>query len=192
MLFALMSNPFHKLKKKVSVFKYIQKKKKRYCPWLNDIMDLIMDGGWIDDWVQTHIAFASYWKDPFNYDHYIDYNSFLADINNEKLVKNATYKQNLVSLNTYTLLYSTIDEIVVPTISPWFYFFKNNSETEIQPLKDSAQYQYDWIGLKTLDQAKKLNFYSIQCHHQDIPRDICKQYYEMYTKHLLNNTLPIH
>lgn len=153
------------------------------------VLKFSLNKGWADEYVQSHISFASYWKDPFNLDHYLYYNFFLADINNEKAAKNATYKKNLSSLNSFTIFYTPTDTIVIPPISPWFYFYKNGSETEIESLKESAQYQYDWIGLKTLDQSKRLNLYSVNCPHTDFPLPDCKQYYDMYIRSLLNNTI---
>lgn len=58
------------------------------------------------------------------------------------------------------------------------------------PLKQSKQYIEDWIGLRTLDESGRLQLEAIDCDHQDVPRDVCKKYYDMYTKPLLNNTLP--
>lgn len=150
-----------------------------------------MDGYWIDTWFQSHVSFATYWKDPYNIAGYLGYNTFLADLNNERPQKNATYKANIMSLNSYLILYSTIDEIVVPTLSPWFYFYKDYSETEIVELRNSTQYLEDWLGLRTLDQAGKLILHSVDCYHQDVPRDTCKQWYDLYSKQLLNNTIQI-
>jgi len=54
------------------------------CPWLNDLMSLVSEGVWTNSWMQDNIAFATYWKDPYQYNDYLKYSSFLADINNEK------------------------------------------------------------------------------------------------------------
>jgi len=158
------------------------------CPYLDWVMDLVLTS-WTDEWVQTHLTFAAYWKDPFAMDDYLLYNSYLADINNEREVKNATYKEHITSLNTVLLIFSTIDNIVIPMQSPWFYFYAEGSDTIIVPMNESQQYNQDWIGLKTLNEAGKLQMYGIDCDHQDIPRDNCKQYYDQYTKPLLANTI---
>jgi len=150
-------------------------------------MDLLYDSGWADPWLQSHVAFAAYWKDPFNYPTYLDVSHFLADINNERAQKNATYRSNMLSLTSVTLLYSTIDDIVIPLSSPWFQFYQIGQDSVVEIFNETQQYQGDWLGLKTLDQAKKLFMYGIPCSHQDIPRDDCKQYYTQYTKPLLGN-----
>lgn len=151
----------------------------------------MMDGWWMHSFLQNHFSFAAYWKDPYNIPTYLVYNTFLADINNERPQKNATYKAHLTSLNAYQILYSTVDGIVIPNQSPWFYFYKENSETEVLALQNSTQYIEDWLGLRTLDKAGKLILHSIDCAHQDVPFDDCKQYYDMYSKQLLNNTIQV-
>ena len=55
---------------------------------------------------ESVLTFAAYWRSPLNYSAYLENNRFLADINNERDVKNATYKANFESLNTLALLYS--------------------------------------------------------------------------------------
>jgi palmitoyl-protein thioesterase len=44
----------------------------------------------------------------------------VADLNNEREVKNPKYKANIASLNTLALAYATKDDIVVPRSSPWY------------------------------------------------------------------------
>jgi len=159
------------------------------CPWLDYLMDYILDGGWVSQDFQEQISFAAYWKDPFRIGDYIKYNIFLSDINNEKDQKNQTYKQHITSLNQWALFYSTDESIVVPPQSPWFYFFAEGDDTKIVPLNETKQYQEDWIGLKTLNLSQRLLFYTIPCSHKDIPRDVCKKWYDLYTKPLLNNSI---
>jgi len=160
-----------------------------WCPWLNDIMDLLVEGGWTDPFMQQHISFAAYWKDPFEYDLYLKYSHFLADINNERSTKNSTYKENILKLNRMLLIYSTTDKIVIPKTSPWFQFYQINSDTTVVEWNQTSQYKEDWIGTRTLYQTGRLLHESVPCGHQDIPRSDCKQYYDRYTKPLLNNTI---
>jgi len=161
-----------------------------YCPWLNDLMDLVEEGGWISQEFQSVMSFAAYWKDPFNYDVYIQENIFLADINNERNITNSTYRDNILSLNSILFLKSINDTIVIPMESPWFYFYAENSDSQIVPFNESLTFENDLIGLKTMFKESKLNFVTVPCNHQDIPRQICKEYsYEMYSKSYFDNTL---
>eukprot|EP01006_Ploeotia_vitrea_P008536 TRINITY_DN20466_c0_g1_i2.p1 TRINITY_DN20466_c0_g1~~TRINITY_DN20466_c0_g1_i2.p1 ORF type:complete len:202 (+),score=33.33 TRINITY_DN20466_c0_g1_i2:355-960(+) len=159
------------------------------CPWLNSLMDDIVNGGWVSKAVQSHVAFASYWKDPLNYTTYLDTNIFLADINNEKAQKNATYKMHLQSLNTMLLIYAKKDLIVVPRKSPWFNFYKPGEDKIVYPFFETAQYKDDYLGLKEMDHNGKLKFYAADCDHQNLPRQKCKSVYDGHVKPLLNNTL---
>lgn len=138
---------------------------------------------------RTFYRFAAYWKDPYNYTTYLEKSIFLADINNERSTKNSTYKSNMVSLNALGLLYSTIDTIVIPKTSPWFETFALNQSTDVIPLKKSEAYLSDFLGLRTLDESNRLHLFGANCTHQNLPRDICKPFYDEFTRPLLNNTL---
>lgn len=135
-------------------------------PFLDKLWSEVLEGGWATG-LQDFISFASaltvpsgaksqnsdtmvlctaYWKDPYNYTLYLEKNQFLADINNERPTKNSSYKANIVSLNTYALVYSTTDTIVVPRQSEVFEFFTNGSSKDIVPLNETVAYQQDWLG----------------------------------------------
>jgi len=159
------------------------------CPWLNDIFSEIVEGAWIEPIFQSTISFAAYWKDPFNYADYLKYSIYLADINNEQPTKNATYKSNLLKLNQMLLIYSSTENIVIPAQSPWFYFFPEGSDKTVLPLQNSTLWTEDWLGLRTLSESGRLSFKSLPCDHQDIPRDVCKQYYISEYRDLINTTL---
>jgi len=161
------------------------------CPWLNFVVDLLEEGEWVDTEFQRTISFAAYWKDPFEYSTYIISNIFLADINNEREDKNITYKKNMESLNSVLLLYSEIDDIVIPNHSPWFWFYANNSDSVLVPFNQSATYEDDFIGLQTLYKEGKIEFVGVPCGHTQIPNQPCRAYYDLYTRPYLNNTLPI-
>jgi len=160
------------------------------CPWLDYFMDLLLAGEWMNQEFQQTFSFASYWKDPFEYDLYVESNMFLADINNEKLIKNETYKKNMLTLNSILLVYSEEDDIVIPDLSPWFYFFANGTDFILTPFNESATYENDFIGLRTLYQQEKMEFVGVPCGHNEIPSESCKPYYDEYTRPYLNNTLP--
>jgi len=159
------------------------------CPWLLELFDDVMNGSWTERFIQDHISFSTYWKDPFAYSTYLNVSTVLADINNERPIKNATYKKNMLSLNTALLIYSTTDSIVIPNTSPWFQHYKVGQDTQVVSLKDTDQYRGDWLGLQTLDRQNKLQLFSIPCGHIWIGFPSCKTYYDKYTKPLLNNSL---
>ncbi|EGW33064.1 uncharacterized protein SPAPADRAFT_60380, partial [Spathaspora passalidarum NRRL Y-27907] len=53
---------------------------------------------WLDK-VQKNVIPAQYFRDPLQYEQYLKYSHFLADINNERDEKNATYKENFSKIN---------------------------------------------------------------------------------------------
>jgi len=141
-----------------------------------------------EKWVQDSFTFAQYWKDSYNMADYLNYSTFLADINNERQLKNQTYRKNIMGLNNMVLLYSTVDTIIIPKTSGWFEFFAPNSENTVIPLKDSDFYKDDWLGLKYLDDSGRLNLYSCNCQHPDYPEEVCRSIFNKYTLPYLNNT----
>jgi len=159
------------------------------CPWLNNIFDDLLDGKATETWLQKFVSFAAYWQDVMHYDDYLQNNIFLADINNQRTTKNATYAANLASLNTLVLEYSYMDTIVVPNHSAWFEMYAVNETKTVVPLDESPLYTQDWLGLQKLDKEGRLKLYTTDCPHQDYPRDQCKNWYDLYTAPYLNNTL---
>lgn len=158
-----------------------------YCPWLDDVMNALYNNSWTDGWIQSHISFAAYWKDPFNYDSYLTHSHFLADINNERDQKNQTYRNNILSLNSITLIHSTVDNIVIPNTSPWFQFYAVGQDVNVVPFQKTDQFMDDWLGLKTQFGNNKLLMYAVPCEHARFPSEECKTYYTQYTKPMLNN-----
>ena len=47
--------------------------------------------------------FLQYWHDPINLDEYVAKSQFLAEINNEREVKNASYAENLKKLENFVM-----------------------------------------------------------------------------------------
>ena len=57
------------------------------------------------------------------------------------------------------------DVTVEPRESSHFEFYAPGQDKEILPLRESALYLEDWIGLKQMDEAGKLHFYDIPGGH---------------------------
>jgi palmitoyl-protein thioesterase len=144
-----------------------------------------------EDHIQETISFAGYWRDTYQLDTYLAKSVFLADINNERDVKNSTYKERITSLNTMVLLYSTIDTTIIPKESGWFSFYADNTnhEKDVIPLQQSQWYIEDWIGLRTLDENGRLVLDAVQCKHSQYPTNTCKAIFEEYTLPYLQNYL---
>ncbi|CAO3662597.1 unnamed protein product [Umbelopsis vinacea] len=133
-----------------------------------NLMRSIARRGVYTEYVRKHIIQAQYYKDPKNYDLYLEKNIFLPDINNEfPIRKNKTYKENLLSLNKLVLIKFAEDETVRPAESAWFWFF--DEKGSLIPLEDQPMYTKDWLGLKGLYETKRIDFETCPGAHMRIP-----------------------
>ena len=91
-------------------------------------MNRLVSGLWYEKNLQSEsgrtLSFSNYWRDPTKLDIYLANLGFLADINNERPVKNASYARRLARLSHFVLVYSPSDQIIQPAISSWFGFYK--------------------------------------------------------------------
>ena len=109
------------------------------------------------------LAFSDYWKDSKDESGYLAKSRFLADLNNEKAQKNATYKANFASLTKLVLVEALNDTMVVPHASESFGFWKwgeSGKHAEVVPMRDTIAYKDDYIGLRTLDEAGKVDHHT--------------------------------
>jgi len=116
--------------------------------------------------VQNHLAQANYYRDPTDLSTYRKDGRFLPYINNEVPGKqNATYADNFKALEKLVLVMAADDTMVHPKESEHFGYFKDGSRTELVAMKDAAWYTGDWFGLKSLDEAQKIDFHSTPGNH---------------------------
>merc|ERR1712096_355724 len=87
---------------------------------------------WKLDKYKAPLAFSDYWKDPTNEQEYLQKSRWLADMNNEKPHKNATYKANIITLESYTMVEALQDSMVQPKESEQHGFYKWGSMTEVE------------------------------------------------------------
>lgn len=122
-------------------------------------------GLWKVDVYEHSFVFSDYWKDPMDQTTYLAKSRFLADINNERAVKNATYKANLASLSKYVLVEAMQDSMVLPHQSEQHGYFAWGQENTTQELEATEAYLGDWLGLQTLDKSGRLSKLSYQGDH---------------------------
>lgn len=135
------------------------------CDILENIMDSFAAGKWSP--LCQMVSFCDYWYDPMNVASYLQYNTYLADILNQRSY-NATYANNMKSLKGLHLVLAQEDRIVIPPITEQFGHFKPGSNTETLTMEQTNGYKSDAIGLKTLNEAGKIKKYEVPCGHQDI------------------------
>lgn len=122
---------------------------------------------------------AQYFRDPAELDAYLENSNFLADVNNERAVKNATYKENLSSLNRFAMFMFKDDKIVHPKETSWF--AEVDKETgEVTPLREREIYKEDWLGLKELDEKGALEFETLQGNHMQLAEEDLESVFTEY------------
>ncbi|EOO01063.1 putative palmitoyl-protein thioesterase 1 protein [Phaeoacremonium minimum UCRPA7] len=140
----------------------------RDCPF-NDwvckgAMALLKYNTW-SGFVQNRLVPAQYYRDPLEYDQYLENSNFLADINNERVLKNVTYKENLAKLVNLVLYMFEEDTTVIPKETAWF---EEVNGTEITPLRARKLYSEDWLGLRELDRKGGLKFRTTPGDHMQL------------------------
>ena len=132
---------------------------------------------------QKSLSFAGYWRDPTQYDKYLHRASFLPDINNERLIINNKYKENMMKLKNFVMVYSPNDEIIKPPSSGIFNTFDANMN--ILELKDNTIYVEDKLGLRVLNNTNRLHMYHTNCTHVEHRMRICfPQLYDIFINYI--------
>ncbi|CAL5987475.1 Palmitoyl-protein_thioesterase [Hexamita inflata] len=133
---------------------------------------------------QARATPAGYWRDPYQFNTYAEQCGILAQINGECPKQHfAIGKSKILSLNKFYVMYSQIDEVLLPSSSGNFGTYEPYSGNVIE-LDQNALYLEDRIGIRELKTAGKL----IQCRtdvwHQDFVEN--EEYYENYLRRVLN------
>ncbi|RAH80621.1 palmitoyl-protein thioesterase precursor [Aspergillus japonicus CBS 114.51] len=101
---------------------------------------------------------------------YLQHSNFLADVNNERDVKNETYKENLSSLEKFVMLMFEDDGVVHPKESAWF--AEVDADGVVVGLRDRQIYKEDWLGLRKLDEKGALVFRTVPGRHMEIGEEV--------------------
>lgn len=133
------------------------------------------------DYAQHHIVTAQYFRDtrtPEQFALYHAKNSFLRDINNEGPEKNATYKAHMLQLESFIMVQFDKDDTVIPNNSSWFEAYADPvpdapPAPATVPLRASALYRDDDIGLRELDRRGALVFLTCAGTHMHLS-DECR------------------
>ena len=139
---------------------------------------LLRSGTW-SSFVQSRLVPAQYFRSPDELDAYLESSNYLADINNERELKNKTYKKNLSSLNKFVMLMFEDDTTVIPKESAFFAEVDTTSQN-VTYLKDRPIYTEDWVGLKALDEKGGLVFEKIPGGHMQISEKVLKDIMKVY------------
>ncbi|KAI0830988.1 alpha/beta-hydrolase [Hypoxylon sp. FL0890] len=140
--------------------------------WLCKGAMALLHGNTWSSWVQSRLVPAQYFRDPMDLDSYLEYSNFLADINNEREIKNETYAKNIAKLENFVMYIFENDTTVIPKETGWF---EEVNGTEITPLRARQLYSEDWIGLRALDRKGGLQFKTTPGEHMRISDDILEE-----------------
>ena len=148
------------------------------CPLTSGLCRLlasvISHVGVYSSFVQDRLAQANYFRDAANLEAYRASCHFLPFINNEIQGpgnQNSIHKSNFESLQKLVLVMAQNDSMVHPKESEHFGYFKDGSRTELVAMRDAPWYKEDWFGLKSLDEAKKIEFHSTPGNHLRFKKD---------------------
>ncbi|KIW26008.1 uncharacterized protein PV07_09138 [Cladophialophora immunda] len=131
------------------------------------------------DFIQSRLVPAQYYRDTKDFDNYLEHSNYLADINNERARKNATYAQNLATLERLVMILFDDDKTLIPKESAWFAEF-NETENSVTRLRDRPIYEEDWIGLKKLDEKGGLKFVGLPGEHMELRAKDLRSLFQVY------------
>ena len=131
---------------------------------------------------QKFVSFAGYWHDTIHYEKYLKKSCFLPYLNNEFDHEYASlFKYNICKLRNMVLIMSVHEQVVEPSISCHFGFYKKGSKSQIEEMVDTEIYQQDTLGLKSLHQIGRLHLRFANCPHALFQED---------EKNFVENALP--
>jgi palmitoyl-protein thioesterase len=137
---------------------------------------LLRSNTW-SSFVQSRLVPAQYFRDPSDLENYLEYSNFLADINNERVLKNQTYAKNLANLENFVMYLFDEDTTVIPKETGWF---AEVNGTEVVPLRNRDIYKEDWIGLKVLDKKGGLKFETTKGPHMSLTDKLLISVFKKY------------
>ena len=131
------------------------------------------------NWAQHNLVPAQYFRDPADLEPYLEHSEFLADINNERAIKNETYKERLQRLDRFVMYLFEDDVTVIPKESGWFDDV-NGQTGEPVKLRESSIYTEDWLGLKKLDEKGALVFKTTPGEHMRLSDEEVHKAFKKY------------
>jgi palmitoyl-protein thioesterase len=140
--------------------------------WLCKGAQALLRGNTWSSFVQSRLVPAQYYRNPLDLTSYLQHSNFLADINNEREVKNKTYRENLSKLETFVMYMFDEDTTVIPKETGWF---AEVVEGEVTALRNRSIYTEDWLGLKELDERGALHFEKTNGGHMQFTDELLKQ-----------------
>jgi palmitoyl-protein thioesterase len=140
--------------------------------WICRFAMAVLKGDAWSSAVQGGLIPAQYYRNPDEFEQYLENSNFLADINNEREEKNEEYKKNIANLENFVMYMFEDDTTVIPKETAWF---EDVNGTEITPLRARKLYTEDWLGLRQLDRKGGLKFRTAPGEHMKLTEDLLKE-----------------
>ncbi|KAK4239008.1 Alpha/Beta hydrolase protein [Achaetomium macrosporum] len=137
--------------------------------WICRMAMAVLKGDAWSSMVQSRLVPAQYYRNPDEYEQYLEHSNFLADINNERKEKNEQYKKNIVKLKNFVMYMFEEDTTVIPKETAWF---GEVNGTENTPLRARKMYSEDWLGLRELDRKGGLKFRKAPGDHMQLSEEL--------------------
>lgn len=125
--------------------------------------------------VQKSIIPAQYFRDMAQYERYLEHLHFLADVNNERGSDfDPQAKERFENLEKLVLIQFSQDNTLVPKESA---FFQETSALsgQVVPMTNTRVYRENLFGLRTLHEAQKIDFYTVEGEHMRFTDAFLKQ-----------------
>ena len=151
------------------------------------IVNSIIGFGVYSSFVQDRLAQANYYRDAANLEEYKASCRFMPYINNEVQGpgnQSAVYRANFEKLEKVILVKAEEDTMITPRESEHFGYFKDGSRSELVAMRDAPWYTENWFGLKTLDEAQKIDFYSTPGGHLHFTKACLLMVREVNAQHI--------
>ncbi|KAK4224638.1 Alpha/Beta hydrolase protein [Podospora fimiseda] len=140
--------------------------------WVCRVAMAVLNGSPWSGTVQSKLVPAQYFRDPEQLDQYLEHSNFLADINNERPLKNQEYKKNIAKLENFVMYMFEDDTTVIPKETSWFEEVVGEEST---PLRARKLYTEDWLGLRELDRKGGLKFRTAPGEHMQLSEEILSE-----------------
>ena len=144
---------------------------------------LLKSGSVWSEFIQGRLVPAQYYRNVDDWENFLEFSNFLADVNNERSVKNPLYKANLAKLSSFVMVVFGQDKTAIPKESGWFSevnMTKTDEAKRVTRLQDRKIYEEDWIGLKKLDQKGALVFEEVEGEHMQLKDKDLKRLFGKY------------
>ncbi|CAI7840784.1 unnamed protein product [Closterium sp. NIES-53] len=133
--------------------------------------------------LQNLVAPSGYVKIPTDISGYLAGCKYLPHVNNELAsCRNATYADRMRSLQRVALIKFTGDTVLYPPETAHFGFFAPNDFNKILPINETQLYKEDWVGMKWLVEARRVDFISVPGNHLWLTRGVIEKHVVPYLK----------